>query len=289
MKPVCKFWNPLAISFAIYYNITKAQEIRCKTSFEKGKTMRKIRSFAAVLAAAAVTLSAGFTASAATVDDVIAAAYAAGWPDWMVQEAVNMFSGGDYTPEQCDKAIAQIYQYDEAAGQQIAEQFGLSAPAPAVTTAPAGTSSGNETVTTTVTTQRQSDKTFVNATLDEKKEYLNSMTDKEKQEFVDTMTDEERNSVLKQLDAGDKAALISNFMEVGEEFGINFSIDEISGDNLVISASDENGMLVNVSSMSVSVDPTGKSRALPIIGGCALLLISAGGAALLLKGRKQED
>lgn len=250
--------------------------------------MRKIKTLAAVFSAAAVVMSGGLTASAATVDDVIAAAYAAGWPDWMVQEAVNMFSGGDYTSEQCDKAIAQIYQYNEEAGKQIAEQLGVTPPAAATTTtAPAA--SGNQTVTTTVTTERKSDQTFIDASLEEKKEYLNSMTPEEKQEFVDTMTDKEKNSVLKQLDAGDKAALISNFMEVGEEFGINFSIDEISGDSLVISASDENGRLVNVSSMSVSVDPTGKSRALPIIAGGALLIISAAGAAVLLKGRKQED
>ncbi|MBQ8725448.1 MAG: hypothetical protein IJY74_07260, partial [Oscillospiraceae bacterium] len=234
------------------------------------------------------------TASATTVDDVIAAAYAAGWPDWMVQEAVNMFAGGDYTSEQCDKAIAQIYQYDEAAAKEIEEQFGVTPPSN-VTTSPAQTTvagaQGGAVTTTTVTTQaaRPSDKTFIDASLEEKKEYLNSMTEEEKQEFVNTMTDKERNSVLKQLSASDKAALISSFMEVGKEFGINFSIDDVSGDSLTISASDENGKLVNVSSMSISVDPTGKSYTIPVAIGGGMLLLSAAGIAFLLKGRKQED
>ncbi len=248
----------------------------------------------ALTAAAAVSmlLPCSLTASATTVNDVIAAAYAAGWPDWMVQEAVNIYSGGDYTSEQCDKAIAQIYQYDEEAGQKIAEQFGVTPPKSEITTAPAENGNTTETtVTTTVTTQaaRPSDKTFLGATLEEKKEYLNNMTDKEKQEFVETMTDEERNSVLKQLSASDKASLISNFMDVGSEFGINFSIDEISGDNLVISASDGEGKLINVSSMSVTVDPTGKSYTVPVVAGGGMLLLSAAGMTAVLKGKKRED
>ena len=248
--------------------------------------MKKLKIIASIIAASAVMLSGSISASATTVDDVIAAAYAAGWPDWMVQEAVNMFSGGTYTSEQCDKAIAQIFQYNEEAGQKIAEQMGITPPS-ATTTAP--TESGSSGETTTTTTQRPSDQTFIDASIEEKKEYLNSMSPEEKQEFINTMTNSERNSILKQLDAEDKAALISNFMEVGEEFGISFSIDQISGDSLVISAADENGKLINVSSMSLSIDPTGKSRALPVVSGAALLVISSAGVVLLKKKKKKEN
>lgn len=255
------------------------------------KKFKKIITLLAAVTVSALPLSGGMTASAATVDDVIAAAYAAGWPDWMVQEAVNMFAGGDYTSEQCDKAIAQIYQYNEEAGKQIEEQFGItSTTQPVQTTVTA--SQGGAVTTTTVTTKaaRPSDQTFIDASLEEKKEYLNSMTEEEKQEFINTMTDKERNSVLKQLSASDKAALISSFMEVGKEFGISFSIDEISGDSLSISASDENGKLVNVSSMSMSVDPTGKSYTMPVAIGVGMLVVSAAGIAFLLgkNGNKKE-
>lgn len=307
---MCKCLQTLAISGKRYYNdnadftrslyFQQGFLIKSDTHNEKGYNMKKLKKIITILAAAAAVsalpLSGGMTASAATVDDVIAAAYAAGWPDWMVQEAVNMFAGGDYTSEQCDKAIAQIYQYNEAAAKEIEEQFGITPPSsvttkPAQTTAAGTGSQGGAVTTTTVTTQvdRPSDQTFIDASLEEKKEYLNSMTEEEKQEFINTMTDKERNSVLKQLSASDKAALISSFMEVGKEFGINFSIDDISGDSLTISASDENGKLVNVSSMSISVDPTGKSYTIPVVVGGGMLLISAAGIAFLLKGRKQED
>lgn len=251
--------------------------------------MRKITKIMAALAAsAAMVIPCSTIASATTVSDVIAAAYAAGWPDWMVQEAVNMYSGGNYTSEQCDKAISMIYQYDEAAGQQIADQFGVTPPASSITTAPAEADKP-QTTTTTITTARPSDKTFINASLEDKKDYLNSMTNKEKQEFINTMTDAERNSVLKQLSASDKASLISSFMQVGEEFGISFSIDEISEDNFVISASDENGKLLNVSSMSVTVDSTGKSYTAPLLIGSGMSIFALMGTVFTLKRKSRKD
>ncbi len=251
--------------------------------------MRKITKIMAALAASAVmVIPCSTIASATTVSDVIAAAYAAGWPDWMVQEAVNMYSGGNYTSEQCDKAISMIYQYDESAGQQIADQFGVTPPASSITTAPPEADK-SQTTTTTTTTARPSDKTFIDASLDDKKNYLNSMTDKEKQDFINTMTDAERNSVLKQLSASDKASLISNFMQVGEEFGISFSIDEISEDNFIISASDENGKLLNVSSMSVTVDSTGKSYTAPVLIGSGMIFFALTGTVFTLKRKTKKD
>ncbi len=266
--------------------------------------MKKRKILAALAAAllAALPMGNALTASATTTDDVIAAAYAAGWPDWLVQQAVNMYAGGSYTSEQCDKAIAQIYQYNDEVGEQIAKEFGVAppnnmtttTPAPAVTTTPTA-AGGNEstgenqtTVTTTVTAARPSDNKFINMTLDEKKEYLNSMTQEEKEAFVNTMTDSERNSVIKQLSASDKASLISNFMEVGDEFGISFNIDELSSDSLQISAHDENGNLVNVTSMGITIDPTGNSYTLPIAAGVGLLTLSIGGIIILMRKNKTE-
>lgn len=249
------------------------------------KKMRFYKKLAAVIAAAAVTAvpMSTMTASATTVGDVIGAAYAAGWPDWMIQEAINTYSGGNYTSEQCDKAISMIYQYDEEAAKQIEEELGIKPPA-ASTTAPK-----EETVTTTTTTTRKSDKDFINASLEEKKNYLNSMTEKEKEKFINSLTPGERNSILKQLSAEDKAKLLANFMDVGKEFGITFNIDDISGDNLTVSAVDENGKLINVTSMSVKVDPTGYSYTMPIVISGGLLLLSVGGIALVTRKKKNRE
>lgn len=249
------------------------------------KNTKLFKRSAAALAAVIITAlpMSSMTASATTVGDVIGAAYAAGWPDWMIQEAINTYSGGNYTSEQCDKAISMIYQYDEEAAKQIEEQMGIKPPT-ATTTAPE-----EEKVTTTTTTTRKADKNFINASLEEKKEYLNSMTDKEKEQFINTLTPAERNSILKQLSAEDKAKLLANFMDVGKEFGITFNIDEISGDNLVVSAVDENGKLINVTSMSVTIDPTGYSYTMPIVISGGMLLLSVGGIALVTRKKKNKE
>ena len=250
------------------------------------KTFRKTAAVFAAVITASLPMWGSMTASATTVSDVIAAAYAAGWPDWMVQQAINTYSGGNYTSEQCDKAISMIYQYNEEAGKKIEEQLGIKPPA--ATTAPPE-NENSSTTTTTVTTGRKSDDKFINASLEDKKNYLNSMTEKEKQEFINSMTQSERNSILKQLSASDKAELLANFMDVGSEFGISFNIDEVSGDNLVVSAVDENGKLVNVTSMSVTVDPTGHSYTVPLVLSGGMLLLSAGGIALITKSKKNKE
>lgn len=267
--------------------------------------MRKTNKFiaAAVTALLAVLpMGNALTASATTPDDVIAAAYAAGWPDWLVQQAINMYSGGEYTSEQCDAAIAQIFQYDETVAAQIEAQFGIAPPSNMGTTAPtestqgstgasgnSGSAGAEEGESQKPTESRPSDKEFINMTLEEKKEYLNSMPQAEKEAFVNTMTSQERNSVIKQLSASDKAAIISNFMEVGEEFGISFNIDELSGDNLKISAHDEEGNLVNVTSMGVTIDPTGNSYTVPVAAAAGMLILSAGGMIFLVRRNRQED
>lgn len=252
------------------------------------KNLKKTMAVFAAAIAAAFPICGNMTASATSVGDVISAAYAAGWPDWMVQQALNTYSGGDYTSEQCDRAIAMIYQYDEQAAQKIEEQYGIKSPtAQTTTTAPADNK--DTTTTTTVTTNRKSDNTFINASLEEKKNYLNSMTEKERQDFINSMTPSERNSVLKLLSAEDKAELLANFMDVGKEFGINFNIDELSGDDLVVSAVDENGKLINVTSMSMTVDPTGHSYTIPVVISGGMLLLSVGGIALITKSKKNRE
>ncbi|MBQ8515865.1 MAG: hypothetical protein IJ496_10760 [Ruminococcus sp.] len=275
--------------------------------------MKKRCKLAAGLSAAILAvlpLSGAFTASAATQADVIAAAEAAGWPDWMIQSAVTTFAGGNFTPEQYDRALEKITQYDEAAAKQIQEQLGITPPSSVTTPAdtPSGgtavqggnNSSGNGGNTSagagnssgaagsTSSQSRPSDKDFIHMTLEEKKAWLGSLSEEERQAFASTMTDAERNSILKQLSASDKAALLSSFMDVGAELGITFNIDELTSENVSISAYDEEGRLVNMSSMSMTIDPTGHSYTVPIAAGTGLLLVSAGGMLFLLRRKRTE-
>lgn len=290
------------------------------------KTKTWIAAAAALLLALPVT--APLHASATTVDDVIAAAYGAGWPDYLVQQAVNMYAGGNYTSDQCDKAIAQIYQYDDTVAKQIEQELGISIPSSGGSS---GSSSGSETTTdapspetpaasdpgnasgntsgsgsgtsssgvisnvgslgSSANEARPSDQEFIHMTLDEKREYLNAMPEADKQQFVSTMTASERNSIIKQLGASDKAEILASFTDVGKEFGITFNIDSVTEDQIVVSARDENGKLMDVAAVGITIDATGYSYTKPILLAGGLLLLSIGGIAgvVMASRRKSGD
>ena len=77
------------------------------------KGFRKV--CAALCSTALLCAATAVPASASTVSDVIAAAYAVGIPAQYVQEGIAMYGGGNYTSEQCDQAIASIYSYQGTA------------------------------------------------------------------------------------------------------------------------------------------------------------------------------
>ncbi len=249
--------------------------------------MRKIRvisSIATVLAAACMLPC--MNTYAATEADVIEAVRANGWPDWMVQTVSNSISGGGFTSDQYDKMIAQIGAYDAEIEKQVAEQLGITLPekeeAPTESTgSTSGSTSGN-------TGGSSGNKTFADMTLEEKKAYLNSMTEAEQQEFLSSLSAEDRNSLIKQMGLSQKAELVAGFKDILSEFGITVSIEELTDENISISTLDENGNILGISSMSMKVDPTGSSRALPIIGGTGLLLVSAAGTVFLLRGKSEK-
>lgn len=252
---------------------------------------KKHKLFAALAAAvlAVLPMNGTLTASAATPEDVLAALSSKGWPDWMVQQAANQLGGGSFTSDQCDKMISQISEYDAELEKQIGEILGIP-----TTTSPAQSDQNSTTTTTTVTAaaqeqeqipnqSRPADKSFLQMTLEEKKAYLGSLTEAERQAFLKHLTPEERNSIIKQMSTSDQAELIAGFLDIAGEFGLSFQIGELTGDNISVSAYDENGNLVNVSSMSMTVDPTGIPYTLPIAAAAGLILVSAGGMYFLIR------
>ncbi|MGN0591794.1 MAG: LPXTG cell wall anchor domain-containing protein [Ruminococcus sp.] len=261
--------------------------------------MRKKQKQAVILTAAILlTLPMGstLTASAATPEDVVAAVENAGWPDWMVQQAANSLSSGSFTSAQCDQMIAQITEYDEAVAKQIQEQLGIQIPddagtAPEAKPSQDDTDAGTTDTDTTgnSTDTRPSHADFIHMTLEEKKEYLNSLSEEERQTFLSTMTADERNSMVKQLSAADQAALLSDFMDIGAQFGIFFHIEELTGDDAVIRAYDKDGNLINITTMGISVDPTGNSYTVPVAAGAGLLLLSVGGLFFLIRKNQIKE
>lgn len=250
--------------------------------------IKRILCISAVLGAACFAAAAGsLSASAATKEDVIAAARAAGFPEVYVQAGINKLNQGDYTSEDYDSFIAAMHTYEEEIWAKINKEFGVTG-----TTAP-GKEPGTTTVTTTapvqtaepgstVTTAKK--KAFINMTLEEKVAYVQSLPEDERAKFLASLSAAEKNSIIKQLDLDDKTEIIDKLVETGKTMGFYFTVDDLEDDKLTISARDEQGNLINVSSMGVVVDDTGISHTGLISG--LLAGVAAAGAGLFLIGRR---
>ncbi len=124
-------------------------------------------------------------------------------------------------------------------------------------------------------------------TLDEKVSYINSLPADKRDSFVQNMSNDERNSFLKQLDTSDQLDIIASMADVGEAFGVNFSVDEISDGAISISAHDADGNLVGVSTFGNTVEATGIPYTVPVlIGGGAVVVAAAGLGIVLCRSKK---
>lgn len=268
----------------------------------------------------AIPAAGSLTASAATVEDVIAAAYAVGIPEQYIQEGIYMYGGGNFSSEQCDAAVAQIYSYQGRVDDLLYEYFGVEKPAATTTpaqtqpsqggtaapntpstpeqdtpssNAPAGNASGQDTPAQTPDIElpvNDTGKTFAEMTLDEKIAYVNQIPAEDRAAFLTNLTTEERNSFIKQLSMDDKAEVMNAFLSVGNTIGLNFTVDEMTNESIVISARDQDGKLVDVSSMGITIENTGKSYTEPIT---IAALLAAGGisgisALLFFTGKKRH-
>ena len=288
------------------------------------------RKVCAVLCSTALLCAAtAVPASASTVSDVIAAAYAVGIPAQYVQEGIAMYGGGNYTSEQCDQAIASIYSYQGRVDELLEDYFGVPSNGggnnnnasddnngnnsnssnssnnnnPGSNSGGNSNSSGNNSNASSNSNSSKSgnnggtsgdsdgSKSFTNMTLDEKIDYVNQLPAEERSNYISNLTTEERNSFIKQLPVSDKAAILNEFLGVGDSLGLHFTVDEMTNDSVVISARDKDGKLVDVSAMGVTVEETGKSYTTPIT--IAALLAGGGicgvSAIIFAAGKKKRN
>lgn len=246
--------------------------------------MRRRPIFSLVLASlAALCMIPSMNASAATESDVINAVENAGWPDWMVQTVANSIAGGGFTSEQYDQMISQVTEYNASIEKQIAEMWGIEIPEKETPTESTSGSTQGGAVSSGNSGASTGGSSFADMTLEEKEEYINSMTEAEKQEFLAGLSAEERNSIIKQMSISDKAQLVAGFAGILEDLGISVNIDQLTADNISISTFDKDGKLLGTSSMNMKVDPTGKPYTVPVAIGSSMLLIPAAGMAFLLR------
>ena len=225
------------------------------------QTTKKLAGLACGLALVLGCGAGTLTASATSVGDVIAHAYAVGLPESDIQACIAQYSGREYTSEQCDQAIAALDNWAKERDNKINEEINKGT----TTAAP----EENRTTETTAATAAAAAGKTAQTTAPAKKDFLN-MTLNEKVEYINSLPADQR-----------------NMTDVGKAFGVNFSVDSVSDDAISVSIHDENGNLVGVSTYGNTVEATGIPYTVPVlIGGGAILLASAGLGALLLRSRR---
>ncbi len=231
------------------------------------------------------------SASATTVSDVIAYAYEVGLPESTIQQCINQYSSGTYTSEQCDAAIAALASWAAERDSAIEDVLDGDTTSESETTTATTDESSTDATTTTTVIETPTESEFIDMSLDEKVAYVNSLSEEERTEFIDNMSTDVRNSFLKQLDTDTQLEIVASLVDVGDALGVSFSVDSITDDALAISARDEDGNLIDVTTFGDSVEETGIPYTKPILLGVGAILLAIAGffAIFRLTNKKQND
>jgi hypothetical protein len=226
--------------------------------------MRKIFVILSIITICFAFLDKAEHISATTVDDVIAHAYEVGLPEEKIQECINIYGSGQYSSEQCQKAIDILDSFAEQRDNAILK--------------------GNESESSVSETEDYiSEDAFNQLDVDEKREYMNQIPEEKKQEYLEFMSNDEKNQILKELDISSQVDVISKVAEMGTAFDYNFSIEKISEGEIVISTKDMSGNIVSVSTLGNTIEDTGVSYLIPVTIGLFFIAVSLSGMILLIK------
>ena len=222
---------------------------------------------------------------AATKEDVIAAAQAAGIPDTYIQNGINLLESNSYSPQDYDNIIAKIKEYSDSSNGGV-EDFlednsGAGAPSqtqPAVTTGAAEQtqSAGNAAGNPVSNPSAAGNQSSVVAGIVDK---YASMTPEEKKEYIEGMTAAEKNEIIKNLDKDKQLEIINSLIDAGSEFGMNITVDGLTDNALTYSVRDNDGQIVDISSVGVIVGDTGIDYTAFILIAAAVIVMSCAGIA----------
>ncbi len=257
------------------------------------------------------------SADCATVDDCAAVARSYGVSESAIQSAYNAYYANpdNYTSEDFDMVIQALHLYGTDSDKAIKDYFGISdePETPPQTTAPPQSeeptqaetqnSAGNSDTEPPADNNNPenpdspdnniSSSDFIDMTIDQKVDYVNSLPEADRGAFIENLSTEERNSIIKQLPVDDKTELLSRFAEAGEKMGLNMTVDEISDDSVSLSIRNNDGTLVDQSSLGVIVEDTGYDYRLLFGVVSAGILASAAGIYLIfrkiLKDEKKHE
>lgn len=272
--------------------------------------MKKYAISAGILSAC-LLCSAGISASAYTADDVAQKAREAGWPEYLIQSGYNEWASGSYTQEDLDEAYGSVMSYNEQTEEIICNAFGVEPqpkPDPVVTdpiptdptnapenpVTPDNNNTGNPDSSadpgTPVIPDRVSSSDFINMTLDEKKEYVNSLADDQKNAFLASLSKEERNSIIKQLPTDQKVALMQTYIDTASSMGMNVVVDSMTDQNISVTVRNDEGVIIDKAGVGVVIDETGISHTKPLLfAGLGILTAAAGFVLLYWYSKKTEE
>ena len=275
-------------------------------------------------AAAAAALAGGLTASATTVEDVMAEARKWGYPESTIQDGYNYYlrDPDSYDSDDFDLAISKIRSAGNnliTTGPQNKGGFTTTVTTTAVpaetTTAPAVTDKTGKTVTTTKpaateppkndpsgknsvitltmpdgsTFTRISKEEFIKLSYEEKNAYIATFTPEQQQIIIDNLSPEEYRSLLKQLPSDQKLEVIDDLSEAVEAMGMNLTVEELTDDSLSVAMRDDSGTLIGVSNAGSLVEDTGYDRRNIFAAAGALFLISAAAALAVIRRSFRKD
>ncbi|MDE7093631.1 MAG: hypothetical protein K2O52_01845 [Oscillospiraceae bacterium] len=256
--------------------------------------MKKYAIFAGIFTACLIC-SASISAKAYTADDVAQRARSAGWPEYLIQAGYNEWASGSYSQDDLDKAYYSVQNYDEQTEEMICNMFGVEPqkPTEAQQTTPPDNSTTPD-ITSSDNTATQTDRIapadFINMTLDEKIEYVNTLEESQKNEFLSGLTREERNSIIKQLPTDQKMTLMQNYIDTASSMGMNVVVDSVTDNNISLTVRDNEGIIIDKADVGIVIDETGISHTKPLVfAGLGILTAIAGFSLLYWYGKCTEQ
>ncbi len=238
-----------------------------------------VLNYAAVLTAGILCCGAGISAGAATIEDCNSKAAEVGLPAEVIEQGNNAWANGTVTQEDLDSIYDAMCSYGDAQEEFLSSVFEDTASSPAERE-PAHTGSTAESI-------REAG--FVNMTLEEKVAYVNSLTPAEREAFLAGLSAEERNSIIRQLPAEDKMELLEGYMDVADAMGLQVTVDSLSDDALSLVIRNQDGTVVDTSSVGVSIDETGISHTRTIVLAAASVVLAASGLGALYRYLRHSD
>ena len=253
---------------------------------------------AAVCAAGVLSLS---CAAEGSVEDVYAAMRRIGMPETMIQEAKTQYQNAPHdengmeingTYQTYDIWAETVEMCQDAVWDKVGEQFGVSGSEireQMKENDDAAASSGEPAQQAPAVNVPEPEKPFVNMTLTEKQDYVKSLPEEQRAPCLASMSKSERNSVIKQMDTGSQADIVGSFVDLGEQFGMHISVDQLDGNGINYAVRNGEGELIDANSVSASADDTGWNMTVPVFGSCAVILLSCCGVALIGRRSRREE